>query len=68
VQAHELEVGYTGAEANVGVSLVNYGLESYIVSAVPDSEVGQACINAMRQYGLNIDHVKRLGYRLGSTS
>ena len=65
VQARELEVDYTGAEANVGVSLVNYGLQSYIVSAVPDSEVGQACINYMRQYGLNLDYVKRTGYRLG---
>jgi 2-dehydro-3-deoxygluconokinase len=36
-----------------------------MVSAVPDSEVGQACINYMRQYGLNVDYVKRLGYRLG---
>jgi 2-dehydro-3-deoxygluconokinase len=65
VQAREMEVDYTGAEANVGVSLVNYGLEAYIVSAVPDNPVGQACINAMRQYGLNVDNVKRLGYRLG---
>ena len=65
VQAHELEVDYTGAEANVGVSLVNYGLEATMVSAVPDNPVGQACINAMRQYGLNIDYVKRLGFRLG---
>ena len=39
--------------------------KAYIVSAVPDSEVGQACINYMRQYGLNLDYVKRMGYRLG---
>lgn len=65
VQAREFEVGYSGAEANVGVSLVNYGLQSYIVSAVPDNEVGQACLNYMRQYGLNVDHVLRTGYRLG---
>ena len=65
VQARQLEVDYTGAEANVGVSLVNYGLQSYLVSAVPDSAVGQACINAMRQFGLNVDDVKRMGYRLG---
>ncbi len=65
VQAREFEVDYSGAEANVGVSLVNYGLESYMVSAVPDNEVGQACINYMRQYGLNVDYVVRLGYRLG---
>lgn len=65
VQAREMEVDYTGAEANVGVSLVNYGLEAYMVSAVPDNPVGQACINAMRQYGLNVDYVRRQGYRLG---
>lgn len=65
VQAREFEVDYTGAEANVGVSLVNYGLHSYMVSCVPDTTVGQACINYMRQYGLNVDYVKRMGYRLG---
>ncbi|HUW11804.1 MAG TPA: sugar kinase [Anaerolineae bacterium] len=65
VQAHELEVDYTGAEANVGISLVNYGLQAYVVSAVPDSPVGQACVNAMRRYGLNVDYVQRMGYRLG---
>jgi len=65
VQAKEFEVDYTGAEANGGISLVNYGLKSYIVSAVPDNPVGQACLNAMRQYGLNIDYVQRRGFRLG---
>jgi 2-dehydro-3-deoxygluconokinase len=65
VQAREFEVDYTGAETNVGVSVINYGIPACIVSAVPDSPVGQACINYMRQYGLNVDYVKRLGYRLG---
>ncbi|OPZ98501.1 MAG: 2-dehydro-3-deoxygluconokinase [Planctomycetes bacterium ADurb.Bin412] len=65
VQAREFEVDYTGAEANVGVSLVNYGMESYVVSAVPDNAVGQACLNAMRQYGHNIDYVQKRGFRLG---
>jgi 2-dehydro-3-deoxygluconokinase len=65
VQAREMEVDYTGAEANVGVSLANYGLQSYIVSAVPDNEVGQACMMYLRQFGLNLDYVKRAGYRLG---
>jgi len=65
VQAHEFEVDYTGAEANVGISLINYGIPAYMVSAVPDSPVGQACLNTMRQYGLNVDHVRRMGYRLG---
>jgi 2-dehydro-3-deoxygluconokinase len=66
VQAHEFEVGYTGAEANAAVSLVNYGLESYVVSAVPDTEIGQACVNHIRQFGVNTDFVLRTGKRLGT--
>ena len=67
VQAREFEVDYTGAEANVGVSLVNYGIPGYMVSAVPDNPVGQACLNYMRQYGLNLDYVKRGATGSGST-
>lgn len=66
VQAREFEVGYTGAEANAAVSLANYGLESHIVSAVPASEIGQACINHIRQFGVNTDSVLRTGSRLGT--
>ncbi len=66
VQAHELEIGYTGAEANAAVSLANFGLESYVVSVVPASEIGQACINFVRQFGVNTDHVLRGGKRLGT--
>ena len=65
VQAREFDVGYTGAEANAAVSLSNYGIDSYVVSVVPDTEIGQACINYVRQYGVNVDYVKRLGKRLG---
>ena len=66
LQAHEFEVGYTGAEANAAVSAANYGVESYVVSAVPDSDIGQACINHIRQFGVNTDHVLRTGKRLGT--
>jgi 2-dehydro-3-deoxygluconokinase len=65
-QAHEFDVGYTGAEANAAVSLANYGVESYIVSAVPDSDIGHACISHIRQYGVNTDFVLRTGKRLGT--
>jgi 2-dehydro-3-deoxygluconokinase len=40
VQALEFEVRYTGAEANAAVSLVNYGMDAYVVSRVPDTEIG----------------------------
>lgn len=65
VQAREFEVIYSGAEANLGVALTGFGVESFMVSAVPDDAVGQACINYMRQFGLNLDHVRRCGHRLG---
>ncbi|MDO8303125.1 MAG: sugar kinase [Sedimentisphaerales bacterium] len=66
VQARDFELGYTGAEANAAVSLANYGLEAYAVSVVPDSEIGQACINYVRQFGVNTDFIKRGGKRLGT--
>lgn len=66
VQANEFEIGYTGAEANAAVSLANYGLPAYVVSVVPDTEIGQACINYVRRFGVNTDFIKRGGKRLGT--
>lgn len=66
LQANEFEVMYTGAEANCAVSLVNYGLNAFVVSAVPNTDIGQACINYIRRFGVNTDYVKRCGERLGT--
>jgi len=66
VQANEFTVGFTGAEANAAVSLVNFGMDAYVVSSVPDNEIGQACINYIRRFGVNTDHIKRAGARLGT--
>jgi 2-dehydro-3-deoxygluconokinase len=66
LQAREFAVGYTGAEANVAVSLANYGMEAYVVSIVPDTDIGQACLNYIRQFGVNIDFILRGGKRLGT--
>ena len=65
VQAREFEVLYSGAEANLGVALAGFGVESFMVSSVPDNAVGQACLAYMRQFGLNLDHVRKNGHRLG---
>jgi 2-dehydro-3-deoxygluconokinase len=65
VQAREFEVSYSCAEANPAVALSNYGLNCYLVSSVPDNAVGDACLAFMRQYGLNLDYVKRNSFRLG---
>jgi 2-dehydro-3-deoxygluconokinase len=66
VQAEEFIARYTGAEANVAVSLAHFGVEAYVVSKVPAHEIGQACINALRRFGVNTDHIIRGGDRLGS--
>ena len=65
VQADTFKARYTGAEANVAVSLAGFGVESYVVSKVPDHEIGQSCINYLRRYGVNTDYIARGGDRLG---
>ena len=65
VQADKFEATYAGAEANVAVSLANLGCDATFVSKVPDNEIGQAAINAVRKYGVNTDYVVRGGGRLG---
>jgi 2-dehydro-3-deoxygluconokinase len=65
VQAEEFTARYTGAEANVAVSLAHLGVEAFAVSKVPANEIGQACINALRKYGINTDGIVRGGDRLG---
>ncbi len=65
VQAETFTARYTGAEANVGVSLVHFGIEACAVSKVPEHEMGQACINYLRRFGVNTEHVVRGGDRLG---
>jgi 2-dehydro-3-deoxygluconokinase len=65
LQAESFHVRYTGAEVNAGVSLANYGGEAWAVSAVPDDEIGQACVNCVRRYGVHTDHILRRPGRLG---
>jgi 2-dehydro-3-deoxygluconokinase len=65
VQADEFEVRYTGAEANVAVMLAGFGMATYAVSRVPANELGQACVNFVRRFGVNTDFVARGGDHLG---
>lgn len=64
-QAETFRARYTGAEANVAVSLAGFGVDAYAVSKVPEHEIGQACINYLRRYGVNTDYIVRGGDRLG---
>ena len=65
VQAESFAASYTGGEANVAVALAQWGLQTFAVSKVPEHEIGQACVNMLRRYGVNTDHVLRGGDRLG---
>ncbi|MEX0779432.1 MAG: sugar kinase [Balneolales bacterium] len=65
VQAGQFDATYGGGEANVAVALAGYGLQSYFVTRLPEHEVGQAALNAVRQHGVNTDHIVRGGERLG---
>jgi 2-dehydro-3-deoxygluconokinase len=65
LQADQWESSYAGGEANVAVSLVNFGLKASFVSKVPANEIGQASINALRHYGVNTEDIVKGGKRLG---
>ena len=65
IQSDSFDVNYGGGEANVAVSLQNYGDEAYFVSKVPEHEIGQAAINSLRRFGVHTDYIVRGGSRLG---
>ena len=65
VQCQEFDACYGGGEANVAVSLANYGHDAYFVSKVPAHEIGQCAVNALRRYGVHTDYVACGGNRLG---
>jgi 2-dehydro-3-deoxygluconokinase len=64
-QADTLGVRFSGAEANAGVSLVNYGHRAVVVSRVPGNPIGAACLGYLRRFGLDTSGVGLGGERLG---
>ena len=65
VQAEKFNIIPGGGEANVGISLANFGHESVFVSKLPKHEIGQIAVNALRRYGVNTDFIARGGERIG---
>lgn len=65
VQAQSYGATYGGGEANVAVSLANYGLESSFVTKLPAHEIGQAGINSLRTFGVDTSSIVRGGNRVG---
>lgn len=65
VQSKEFGVVYGGGEANVAVSLANYGKDAYFVTKLPKHEIGQCAVNELRRYGVGTEYIVRGGDRLG---
>lgn len=65
IQADSFNAVYGGGEANVAVSLANYGHQALFVSKLPCNEIGQSAENALRQYGVDTSFIARGGQRLG---
>jgi len=56
---------YGGGEANVAVSLANFGLDAAFVTKLPKHEIGQAGVNALRRFGVDTSLITRGGVRVG---
>ena len=65
VQAESFGATFGGGEANVSVSLSNYGIPATFVTKVPDNDIAQACVNSLRKYGVDTTKIVRGGDRLG---
>lgn len=65
VQTQSFDVTFGGGEANVAVSLSNYGFDSYFVTKLPKHEIGQAAVNHLRRFGVKDDFIVRGGDRIG---
>ena len=64
-QANELSATFGGGEANVAVSLANYGMEASFVTRLPENDIAVACVKEMSKNGVLTDHIIYGGERLG---
>ena len=64
-QANSFDVVYGGGEANVAISLANYGLPVEFVSRLPENDIGEAALMTLRKYNVGTNHIVRGGKRLG---
>ena len=64
-QARTLEATYGGGEANVAVSLANYGETIDFVTRLPKNDLGDACISTLRGLGVGTSYIVRGGERIG---
>ena len=66
LQSAAFEATFGGGEANVAVSLVNYGMEAAFVSVLPENDIADACICELRKFGVDTSMIVRDGERIGA--
>ena len=64
-QSPQLEAQFGGGEANVAVSLANFGLDAGFVTALPANDIGEAAIRELRSFGVDTREIRRSGSRVG---
>ncbi len=65
LQSAHLDATFAGSEANVAMSLSNFGLDAGFISALPKNDVAEAAIRELNSFGVDTSHVVRQGARIG---
>lgn len=65
VQSNSLTATFGGGEANVAVSLANYGLSAEFVSRLPQNDIADWCVSELRKYNVGVQNILRGGERVG---
>ena len=60
-----MEASFGGGEANVAVSLANFGMDVQYCTVLPNNVIGDECIKELRQFGVDVSKVKRGEGRMG---
>ena len=64
-QSNMMEATFGGGEANVAVSLANYGMDAQYCTVLPDNAIGDECIKELRRFGVDVSKVQRGPGRMG---
>ncbi|MDD3789691.1 MAG: sugar kinase [Petrimonas sp.] len=65
LQSGNLNATFGGGEANVAVSLANYGIPAEFVTRLPENDIGDWCVSDLRKYNVGTQHIRRGGDRVG---
>ncbi|MDE6302034.1 MAG: sugar kinase, partial [Clostridia bacterium] len=65
LQQPEFEATFGGGEANVAVSLANFGVDTGFVTKLPKNDIAEAAIRELKGFGVNTSHIARGGERIG---